>query len=153
MGKNKQKSKIKNHKQRVIARNHVKIEKEKSTSGKAFLIAFFSIVMLLLVFNLFCVRRTKMHSVISIVGIRQVSKAINNNYISYGKTGSHSYTIKFSAIYEVRAITEDDELIEFDTKEPEQFWHDVKIEIKYIVVKVFNKTTIRNVEILRKIDP
>ena len=94
-----------------------------------------------------------MHSVISIVDIRQVSKAINNNYISYGKTGSHSYTIKFSAIYEVRAITEDDELIEFDTKEPEQFWHDGKIEIKYIVVKVFNKTTIRNVEILRKIDP
>ncbi len=150
MGENKQKSK--NHKQRVIARNHVKIEKEKSTSGKAFLIAFFSIVMCLFVFNLFCVRRTKMHSVISIVGIRQISKAINNNYISYGRVyGTRSTNIKFPAIYEVRAITEDDELIEFDTKEPEQFWHDGKIEIKYTAVKVFNKTTIRNVEILRKI--
>ena len=53
----------------------------------------------------------------------------------------------------IKAKSETDEEILFETTEPNQFWYNSKFEIKYTVVKIFNKTKIKAVERVRILEP
>lgn len=137
---------MKNHKQRVKERRNIKSSKPKKAKLKKYiLLSFLSLVVAFILFRVFFVKKTEMNAVVSVVNITKVSEAGSNTYYRYGR-GSHSFVLKYPAIYKIEAVSEDNEDIIFYTTEPDKYYCNGKFAIRYTVEKIFNKTTIKNVE-------
>ena len=86
-----------------------------------------------------------MSTVITVQNIIKVSEGGSNTYYRYGR-GTHTFELKYPAVYKIKAISETGEQIIFETTEPEQYWYNGQAAIKYTCYKFFNKTLSKSVE-------